>query len=68
VAENAVRAIGYLFEHCIVSGQTMPAGLIVPFAKTMNHSNNDVKLLVATMATHLPKAQGRDSPIFKNYS
>ncbi len=58
VVENGVRGIGYLFEHCVRSCDgALPVALVVPFAKAMNHSSNDVKLLVATMATHLSKVK-----------
>ena len=56
IAENAVRAIGYLFEFLIKEGKELPADLASPFAKMMNHSSNDVKLLVTSMATHLSKS------------
>ena len=56
IAENAIRAIGYLFEFLIREGRELPVDLASPFAKMMNHSSNDVKLLVTSMATHLSKS------------
>ena len=56
IAENAVRAIGYLFEFLIRESKELPADLASPFAKMMNHSSNDVKLLVTAMSTHLCKS------------
>ena len=38
IAENGVRAIGFLFEHVIKAGEELPADLATPFAKMMNHS------------------------------
>ena len=40
----------------IKEGKELPADLASPFAKMMNHSSNDVKLLVTAMATHLSKS------------
>merc|ERR1712117_645399 len=50
---GAIRAIGYLFEFLIREDRELPVDLASPFAKMMNHSSNDVKLLVTSMATHL---------------
>jgi hypothetical protein len=53
VAENGVRCICYLFLHCILAGRALSKELIVPFCKTMNHSSNDVKQLMAVVSTKL---------------
>ncbi len=58
VAENGVRATCYLFCHCRQSGQAVPAALIGPYAKAINHASNDVKQLVAVTANHLAKSSG----------
>ncbi|TRY72261.1 hypothetical protein TCAL_11937 [Tigriopus californicus] len=56
IAENAVRAIGYLFHFCLKSGQPIPTDLISPFCRAMNHASNDVKQLVPNVADFLAKA------------
>lgn len=56
IAENAVRAIGYLLHFCLKSGRPMPVELISPFCRAMNHASNDVKQLVPVVSDFLAKS------------
>ncbi|XP_041673562.1 eIF-2-alpha kinase activator GCN1 isoform X1 [Drosophila eugracilis] len=53
---NAIRAATYLLEHYIVNNCELPVNIISALARAMNHSNNDVKQLVAKSCTHLSKS------------
>lgn len=57
IANNAVRAIGYLFEHCLTSPTrpAFPAVLVTPFVRALNHPSNEVKQLLAKMCNYLAK-------------
>ena len=63
VVENGVRCVCFLFAHCLATGQALPAKLLVPFCKTINHANNDVKQLVAVVAGRLAKCVPNESDI-----
>merc|ERR1712156_112825 len=52
----AVRHAGFLLAHCLTSSLPLPQDIVGPFAKAMNHSSNDVKVLVAMMISHLAKS------------
>jgi len=56
VAENGVRAACYLFKHRLSRNAALPASLISPYCKAINHTSNDVKLLVAVTAGHLARS------------
>merc|ERR1719242_2308758 len=47
---------GFLLAHCLSSSLPLPQDIVGPFAKAMNHSSNDVKVLVAMMISHLAKS------------
>lgn len=56
VASNAIRACGYLLEHCmLLNPQTIPQNTIGPFVRAMNHASNEVKQLLAKMCNYLAK-------------
>lgn len=58
VAENGVRALCYLFKHCLAEKKALPAVLVGPFCKAINHTSNDVKQLVGVVSAELAKASG----------
>lgn len=55
IASNSIRAIGYLFEHCMVQGLPLPQAIIPPFVRAMNHTSNEVKQLLAKTCNYLAK-------------
>ncbi|XP_049938173.1 eIF-2-alpha kinase activator GCN1 [Schistocerca serialis cubense] len=55
IAMNGVRGCGYLFQHLMSTGQQLPQQLLVPFVRTMNHSSNEVKQLLAKVCSSLAK-------------
>lgn len=55
IANNAVRAVGYLFEHCLTQSLSLPAALVTPFVRALNHPSNEVKQLLAKMCNYLAK-------------
>merc|ERR1719510_2023047 len=56
IASSGVRSAGFLLAHCLSSSLPLPQDIVGPFAKAMNHSSNDVKVLVAMMISHLAKS------------
>jgi len=57
IASSGVRSAGFLLAHCLSSSLPLPQDIVGPFAKAMNHSSNDVKVLVAMMISHLAKSK-----------
>lgn len=55
VACNAIRAAGYLLQHCANEKLPLPTAIIVPFVRAMNHASNEVKQLLAKTCTYLAK-------------
>lgn len=56
VALNGVRAAGYLLQYGMCSEDVkLPQQIIGPFVKSMNHSSNEVKQLLAKTCIHLAK-------------
>ncbi|XP_066998088.2 stalled ribosome sensor GCN1 [Anabrus simplex] len=55
IAMNGARGCGYLFQHVMLTHQPLPQQLLVPFVKTMNHSSNEVKQLMARICSFLAK-------------
>lgn len=55
VASNAIRAAGYLLQHCMLNAVTVPQSIIGPFVRAMNHTSNEVKQLLAKMCNYLAK-------------
>jgi len=57
IVSNGVRSAGYLLAHCLQTGESLPPEILTPLVKTMNHSSNDVKVLVAQISSHLAHCQ-----------
>ncbi|RZF42658.1 hypothetical protein LSTR_LSTR001453 [Laodelphax striatellus] len=57
IAMNGVRGCGYLFQHLMHIKQTLPQQLLSPFVRTMNHSSNEIKQLVARVCSYLAKVE-----------
>ncbi|XP_059612340.1 stalled ribosome sensor GCN1 [Phlebotomus argentipes] len=55
VACNAVRSAGYLLQHCMNAGKSLPPALMGPFVRAMNHNSNEVKQLLANTCNYLAK-------------
>nr|CAD7392315.1 unnamed protein product [Timema cristinae] len=56
IAMNGVRGCGYLFQHLMLTGQLpLPQQLLTPFVRTMNHSSNEVKQILARVCCVLGK-------------
>ena len=45
IVSNGVRSAGYMLAHCLKSGDSIPAEILTPLVKTMNHPSNDVKVI-----------------------
>ena len=45
-----------IFFSQIENGESLPVDLIQPFSKAMNHASNDVKQLLAVIATFVAKS------------
>ena len=54
-AQNGMRCCAFLIKHLMSEGRPVPADLVTPFSRMINHSSNDVKLLVASVTTFLAK-------------
>eukprot|EP00092_Neocalanus_flemingeri_P000097 GFUD01000099.1.p1 GENE.GFUD01000099.1~~GFUD01000099.1.p1 ORF type:complete len:2003 (+),score=661.60 GFUD01000099.1:178-6009(+) len=57
IASNGVRSAGFLLAHYLKTGQPLPVEVIDPLVKAMKHNSNDVKVLVAQLASHLAHTQ-----------
>ncbi|XP_058447618.1 stalled ribosome sensor GCN1 [Malaya genurostris] len=56
VALNGVRAAGYLLQYGMCTDEIkLPQTIIGPFVKSMNHTSNEVKQLLAKTCIHLAK-------------
>ncbi|XP_012272971.1 eIF-2-alpha kinase activator GCN1 [Orussus abietinus] len=55
IAMNGVRVCGYLFQYLMNEGQPIPQQILTPFVRSMNHSSNDVKQLLARVCIHLAR-------------
>ncbi|XP_039292554.1 eIF-2-alpha kinase activator GCN1 [Nilaparvata lugens] len=64
IAMNGVRGCGYLFQHLMHVKQTLPQQLLSPFVRTMNHTNNEMKQLVARVCSYLAKVEEDLAPEF----
>ncbi|KFB35881.1 AGAP001700-PA-like protein [Anopheles sinensis] len=63
VAQNGVRAAGYLLQYGMVADSTtvkLATGVIGPFVKSMNHSSNEVKQLLAKTCIYLARVVPAD--------
>jgi len=57
IVTNGVRSAGYLILDNVANNTSTPSEIITPFVRSMNHSSNDVKILVAQMISLLAKSQ-----------
>lgn len=57
---NAVRSCGYLIQYVMNESLDLPTNIFIPFVRTMNHSSNEVKQLLARVSTHLAKTVPQD--------
>jgi hypothetical protein len=55
VALNGVRAAAYLLQYCMTEGLPVPAQVVGPYVKSMNHVSNEVKQLLAKTCIYLAK-------------
>lgn len=55
IANNSIRAAGYLIQHCLTEGRAIPTNLIAPFVKSMNHQSNETKQIFAKTCIYLAK-------------
>lgn len=55
VASNGVRGACYLLQHCLNESLPIPQAVLVPYVKSMNHSSNDVKQLLAKTIIYMAK-------------
>jgi hypothetical protein len=64
VASNGVRGACYLLVHCQNEGLPIPASVLSPYVKSMNHISNEVKQLLAKTIIFLAKSvpQEKTSP------
>ncbi|XP_075214028.1 stalled ribosome sensor GCN1-like [Lycorma delicatula] len=64
IAMNGVRGCGYLFQYLMQIKQTLPQPLLTPFVRTMNHSSNEMKQLVARVCSYLARVEPDLAPEF----
>merc|ERR1719384_874317 len=57
IVTNGVRSAGYLILDNVANSISSPPEIVTPFVRSMNHSSNDVKILVAQMISLLAKSQ-----------
>ncbi|CAB4061680.1 unnamed protein product [Lepeophtheirus salmonis] len=55
IVKNGLKCIGYILLGCFQKNEKIPMELISPFCKSMNHSSNEVKELVAILSNFLAK-------------
>ncbi|KAK0174572.1 hypothetical protein PV327_010330 [Microctonus hyperodae] len=55
IVMNGIRACGYLFQYLMSEAMSIPQVIVTPFVRTMNHSNNEVKQLLARVCIHLAR-------------
>jgi len=60
LAQNGVRATGYLYLHLMKNNEELPVDLISPFCRAMNHQSNDVKQMVSIVAQFWAKQMGNE--------
>ena len=63
IVSNGIRAIGFLFKHLAATESAYPLVLSQPFSKTLNHSSNEVKQLVAQASLYLARSVDRMLPL-----
>ncbi|KAJ2952425.1 hypothetical protein O0L34_g6729 [Tuta absoluta] len=63
---NGIRGMGYLMRHLLLNNRPVPAGILSQFARSMNHSSNEVKQLMARAASIImesPEAAAPPPPV-----
>ncbi|KAK6638077.1 hypothetical protein RUM44_008502 [Polyplax serrata] len=55
IAMNGVRSCGYLLQYLMTNEKPLPTPILGPFVRTMNHSSNEVKQLVARVCSFLAR-------------
>ncbi|CAK1552697.1 unnamed protein product [Leptosia nina] len=55
IACNGIRGMGYLLRYLIQQSRTLPQNIISQFVRSMNHSSNDVKQLMARASVVLAR-------------
>ena len=60
IASNGVRGACYLLEYCQNEGQQIPQQILTAYVKSMNHTNNEIKQLLAKTSIYLSKAVPHD--------
>ncbi|CAG9808270.1 unnamed protein product [Chironomus riparius] len=55
IASNGVRGACYLLEFCQNEGQQIPQPILTAYVKSMNHTNNEIKQLLAKTSIYLSK-------------
>uniref|UniRef100_A0A1B6CCQ0 TOG domain-containing protein n=1 Tax=Clastoptera arizonana TaxID=38151 RepID=A0A1B6CCQ0_9HEMI len=64
IAMNGIRSCGYLFQYLMRNNVVLPPQLLTPFVRTMNHSSNEVKQLVARVCSYLARYEENLAPEF----
>lgn len=66
IASNGVRGACYLIKYCQLEGVSIPPQILTPFVKSMNHTSNEVKQLLAKTCIYLAKVvpQEKTAPEF----
>ncbi|XP_071447058.1 stalled ribosome sensor GCN1 [Hetaerina americana] len=64
IVMNGVRSCGYLFKHVMLTNQALPQQLLQPFTRSMNHSSNEVKQLVARVCCFLARSMTTGQPMY----
>ncbi|XP_067121067.1 stalled ribosome sensor GCN1 [Centruroides vittatus] len=62
IALSGIRGTGYYFCHMLNSGQNVSQPLTFSFSKSMNHSTNEVKQIVALTANYVAKVINKPLP------
>lgn len=55
VASNGIRSACYLIEHCQNEAIPIPSPILAAYVKSMNHTSNEVKHLLAKTVIHFSK-------------
>ncbi|XP_047988388.1 eIF-2-alpha kinase activator GCN1 [Leguminivora glycinivorella] len=56
IACNGLRGMGYLMKHLLEHDRAPPQAILTQFVRSMNHSNNEVKQLMARASTMLGRS------------
>lgn len=55
ISSNGIRAAVYLFVYCMNNKIPLPAAVIGPFVRAINHNSNEVKQLLAKTCNYIAK-------------